>query len=201
MTIFRSMGLSVTIQMWIVLNKKLTFWRYSKILKNPDPNGESWYGSWWFMMVHGFGFATFRLHDRLTSWLPPGSSGFRARRWCLGGTKVALLKKHGKMNVFFSNLGKTRQMLFLETWSTVGLKSNFCERVWLKITKKRDGMAPNMVGTHVHQTWKNHHLSPTQGWFFLGFVSSLQINFRKKAFTPEANFKIWRWNRLKMGYP
>jgi hypothetical protein len=198
MTIFRSMGLSMTIQMWIVLNKKLTFWRYSKILKNPDPNGESWYGSWWFMALGlpPSDFMTGWLHDCLRALL---ASGLDVGAWVV--PKWLCWKKHGKMNVFFSNLGKTRQMLFLETWSTVGLKSNFCERVWLKITKKRDGMAPNMVGTHVHQTWKNHHLSPTQGWFFLGFVSSLQINFRKKAFTQEANFKIWRWNRLKMGYP
>ena len=201
MTIFRSMGLSVTIQMWIVLNKKLTFWRYSKILKNPDPNGESWYGSWWFMMVHGFGFATFWLHDRLTSWLPPGSSGFQARRWCLGGTKVALLKKTRKNECLFLKLGENTADAF--PWNL--------KHCWTKVKFLRAGLAQDhqkegWYGTkHGRHTCASNLKKPSSltntGLIFFGFVSSLQINFRKKAFTPEANFKIWRWNRLKMGYP
>ena len=164
-------------------------------------------GSWWFMDVHGFGFATFQLHDRLTSWLPPGSSGFRALRWCLGGTNKWLKAEKQTENsecLIFSNLGKTRQMLFLQTGSTFGLKSNFCER-WHGSRSPKRGMA-------WHQTWSAHMCIKLEKaiishqhrvHFLLGFcVIFCNCFFAIQGFHPRGQLLfIWRWNCLKMGYP
>ena len=201
MTIFRSMGLSVTIQMWIVLNKKLTFWRYSKILKNPDPNGESWYGSWWFMMVHGFGFATFRLHDRLTSWLPPGSSGFRARRWCLGGTKVALLKKTRKNECLFLKLGENTADAF--PWNL--------KHCWTKVKFLRAGLAQDHQKEGWHGTKHGRHTCASNlkkpssltntGLIFLGFCVIFANKFSQKGFHPRGQLQNLKMESSENGLP
>ena len=152
-------------------------------------------GSWWFMALGlpPSDFMTGWLHDCLRALL---ASGLDVGAWVV--PKWLCWKKHGKMNVFFSNLGKTRQMLFLETWSTVGLKSNFCERVWLKITKKRDGMAPNMACA---SNLKKPSSLTNTGLIFFGFCVIFANKFSQKGFHPRGQLQNLKMESSENGLP